>query len=324
MLVFKIGSHGEEVRQIQTELWRLGFYAGPIDGEFGGGTASAVKVFQFSKALPVDGQIGADSWGELFGTGKMPRPAIFDEDLNYRCVALTGTFETDHGAPDCFCALSGDFDGQGMSFGVLQWNFGQGTLQPLLQDFIEQHADVARSVFQDELDVVSTALQAPREELFNFLRTIQHPIKHTINEPWRGMAKALGRTPEFQAIQVKYASKIFDLAVAMCRQYGLISQRAVALMFDICVQNGSIADLVQARILADFARLPTNLDTPSQEVQKIQIIANRRAEVANPRWVEDVRSRKLAIANGEGVVHGIHYDLAAQYNITLDPYQPGT
>jgi hypothetical protein len=321
MLVIKLGSHGEEVRQIQTELQRRGYYAGPIDGAFGGGTASAVKAFQFSNALPVDGQVGPDSWGALFGTGEMPPPAIFNENLNYRCVALTGAFETDQGAPDCFCAVSGDFDGQGMSFGVLQWNFGQGTLQLLLQDFIQQHPDVARSVFQDELNVVSTALQAPRDELFNFVRTIQHPIKHTINEPWRGMAKALGRTPEFQAIQVNYAGEIFDRSVAMRREYALSSQRAVALMFDICVQNGSITDLVKARILADFARLPTSLDAPSQEVQKMQIIANRRAEVANPRWVEDVRSRKLAIAKGEGVVHGIQYDLAAQYNVTLDPYR---
>ena len=30
--------------------------------------------------------------------------------------------------------LSGDFDGQGLSFGVLQWNLGQGSLQPLLAD----------------------------------------------------------------------------------------------------------------------------------------------------------------------------------------------
>ncbi|MFC4769029.1 hypothetical protein [Effusibacillus consociatus] len=29
-------------------------------------------------------------------------------------------------------ALAGDFDGAEMSFGFLQWNFGQGTLQPLL------------------------------------------------------------------------------------------------------------------------------------------------------------------------------------------------
>jgi hypothetical protein len=152
------------------------------------------------------------------------------------------------------------------------------------------------------------------------VRTIQHPVKHTINEPWRGMAKTLGRTPEFQSIQVDYAGKIFQQALTMCGQYGLSSQRAAALMFDISVQNGSISDLVRTRIFADFARLPAELEPQSREVQKMQIVANRRAEVADPRWVEDVRSRKLAIANGQGVVHGIHYDLTAQYDITLEPF----
>jgi hypothetical protein len=28
----------------------------------------------------------------------------------------------------------------------------------------------------------------------------------------------------------------------------------------------------------------------------------------------------LAVANGTGVVHGLHYDLAAQYGVTLAPW----
>lgn len=36
----------------------------------------------------------------------------------------------------------------------------------------------------------------------------------------------------------------------------------------------------------------------------MSIVANRRAEAANPRWVDDVRVRKLCIARGEGTVHG--------------------
>lgn len=33
------------------------------------------------------------------------------------------------------------------------------------------------------------------------------------------------------------------------------------------------------------------------------IIANLRAEVSNPRFIEDVRTRKLTIDESEGVVH---------------------
>src|SRR5256712_3330985 len=56
--------------------------------------------------------------------------------------------------------------------------------------------------------------------------------------------------------------------------------------------------------------------------RKLRIIANRRAEAASRRWVEDVRARKLTIANGEGAVHGRRYDLATQYGIRLTQAAP--
>ena len=49
----------------------------------------------------------------------------------------------------------------------------------------------------------------------------------------------------------------------------------------------------------------------------MQIVANRRTEASNPRFVEDVRRRKLCIAEGKGVVHGISYDLEKQYGLSL-------
>jgi len=90
-------------------------------------------------------------------------------------------------------------------------------------------------------------------------------------------------------------------------------------MFDICVQNGSISQSVRELIMADFSRLSPSLSRDETEVQKMVIIANRRAEVANPRLVEDVRKRKLCIATGKGVVQGASYDLAAQFGIDLSP-----
>jgi hypothetical protein len=54
-------------------------------------------------------------------------------------------------------------------------------------------------------------------------------------------------------------------------------------------------------------------------VERLVIIANRRAEAAKKRWLEDVRTRKLTIARGEGKVHGMHYQLEIQYGIGLTP-----
>ncbi|GAG53157.1 unnamed protein product, partial [marine sediment metagenome] len=220
-------------------------------------------------------------------------PSIAAESLTYRCLALTGSFETGKGLPDCFTGLSGDFDGQGISYGVLQWNFGQDSLQPLLKDMSANHPDAVEAIFQDHRDTLSEVLKDTHDEQMAFARSIQHPVKHYVYEPWRGMFKALGRTEEFQDIQVKYADRLYQGARRYCRDYNLWSEQAVALMFDIRVQNGSIPGHVRTRITAGFKEIPKVLEKAELEVAMMRIVANRRAEAANPRWVEDVRARKL-------------------------------
>ena len=54
----KYGSIGSEVTQIQTKLKRWGYYKGNVDGIYGSGTLSAVKLFQKKNGLTVDGIAG--------------------------------------------------------------------------------------------------------------------------------------------------------------------------------------------------------------------------------------------------------------------------
>jgi hypothetical protein len=51
----------------------------------------------------------------------------------------------------------------------------------------------------------------------------------------------------------------------------------------------------------------------------MRIIANRRSAAAKAQFVNDVRIRKLTIAEGVGTVHGIQYDLEDQFGIRLAP-----
>jgi hypothetical protein len=173
------------------------------------------------------------------------------------------------------------------------------------------------TVFHDYQDQLITALNASKSDQMAFARSIQDPIRKTVNEPWRGMFKALGRTDEFQRIEADAANALYKSARQLCADYGLWSERAVALMFDIKVQNGSISSSVQVLINTDFQALPSGLSDEDREVAMLRIVANRRAESANSKWVEDVRVRKLCIANGSGTVHGITYDLDGQFGIGL-------
>ena len=310
----KRGANGDPVRKIQQRLSELHLYNGIADGSFGGGTESAVKTFQKANGLNPDGCVGDQTWGRLFPATSTPDNPMRKESLAFRCLALSGSFETTTPPPACFSGLSGNFDGMGISFGAMQWNLGQGTLQPLFKDMLQQHPAVCEDIFHENLPVVHSMLAAPVAEQLELASSIQTPQRWRVNEPWKGMLQALGRTPEFQGIQVQYATKFYDKAQSMCADYGLRSERAVALMFDIVVQNGSIGDIVKAQIRADFALL-----TPGEglEVARMKSIARRRAAACRTQYINDVLTRKLTIAEGCGTVHGLDYDLEEQFGIGL-------
>jgi hypothetical protein len=145
-------------------LKESGYYHGPIDGDFGGGTESAVKAFQRSKGLTSDGIVGAETWKHLFAAEEIPVPKIHRKPMAYRCLALTGSFETNAPIPDCFAGLSGDFDGQGLSLGALQWNLGQGSLQPLLKEMGKKHPKILKEIFDEHYPSLRVMLKAERQE----------------------------------------------------------------------------------------------------------------------------------------------------------------
>lgn len=62
--VLRVGDRGEAVTALQRALTLHGFEV-PDDGAFGPGTLAAVEAFQAAHGLPVDGIVGARTWGAL-------------------------------------------------------------------------------------------------------------------------------------------------------------------------------------------------------------------------------------------------------------------
>ena len=56
--LYKRGSSGATVTQIQTRLKSWGYYSGSVDGVYGSATERAVKYFQRTNGLTADGQAG--------------------------------------------------------------------------------------------------------------------------------------------------------------------------------------------------------------------------------------------------------------------------
>ncbi len=250
---------------------------------------------------------------------------IRQENLKTRVLALTGFFETSKSFPYCHGISAGNFDGQGLSYGVLQWNLGRGTLQPILRQMVNgENRKISKLVLGSKyLAEVDRILNLPKTEQIKWASKITDTNnKHRLKCPWSVLLANWGETPEMVQAQQMAAGWYFRKAKRLFKEYGLWSQRGYALMFDLAVQNGGINSIVKGHILSDFKKI-TSKNKYDIEVQKLQFIAIRRAEASNPRWVNDVKQRKLAIASGKGRVHGHTVDVAKDFNITLLPVKEG-
>ena len=69
-MLLKLGSKGEEVKQLQTKLGLTS------DGSFGPGTEKAVKEWQINNGLTSDGIIGDKSWSKMFPTTELVTESV--------------------------------------------------------------------------------------------------------------------------------------------------------------------------------------------------------------------------------------------------------
>lgn len=76
----KVGSTGEEVRQVQKKLKSLGYYTGTVDGIFGAKTKAAVVAFQKNCGITADGIAGPTTLLYL-GLGSSSSSSINSSDL---------------------------------------------------------------------------------------------------------------------------------------------------------------------------------------------------------------------------------------------------
>ena len=63
--LYKKGSSGDTVTEIQTRLKNWGYYSGSVDGVYGSRTEEAVRWFQRKNGLTADGQVGNQTLAAL-------------------------------------------------------------------------------------------------------------------------------------------------------------------------------------------------------------------------------------------------------------------
>jgi hypothetical protein len=293
---FAKGLRGMIAKLIQSDLLRAGFTAGPldkfVDGDFGDNTEIALCNLQERRSLRVNGAVDVETWQQLTTD---PLPTLFE-----RCLGMTAMFEG-HG----FGLLQGNFDGAGLTWGIIGFTLKSKEIQALLTDTESVAPGTLARVLGPLLPTWQRVVQLPLAEQITWADGISSgPSKTRVPPEWKDAFARLGDEPIVKRLQMQRAyDKYFVPCARSAWTLGLRSELGVELAFDVHVQNGSF----KTSAFALAAALPAGMP----EIERRRRLANAVADSANPRWIEDVRERKLALANGQGSVHGRFYNLSS-------------
>ena len=285
-VIFSIGVKGDIIQGIQS---RLGLPPSQIDGQYGKITAQAVSAFQTANGLPSTGDVDEDTWAKLMQT---PIPGMKE-----RALQLTAAFEG-HG----FSLAQGNFDGAGITWGIIGFTLAGGELTKILKQVQAGQPGMLQSAFGESAAQLLAILDATPAQQIAFADSISLGASKTaLAEPWLSGFRTLGEQPAVQQLQLSAVDRnYFQPALLTARRFNLNAELGIALAFDIHVQNGSISAAAAQQIQQTMAL------HPSEREQDLRVaIANAVADNAtNVSFREDVRQRKLTVATGSGQVHG--------------------
>jgi fibronectin type 3 domain-containing protein len=205
--------------------------------------------------------------------------------------------------------IAGNSDGQGLSLGYFQWCIGQGSLQPLLHRMDRQYTYEMKIIFGTNYGEIHNMIYNTPSGQLDWAEKINDSTNKVI-EPWYSQFVNLTKNQHFLNIEKDAEAYYVKRAMAICDKYGLKTVRGLALALDIAVQNGSISS--GAAVIIDTA-LKGNPNMAEKDL--LRVIANAVADSSDSNSA-DIRSRKMAIVNGQGVVHGSMLYLDKDYGLS--------
>jgi hypothetical protein len=254
-----------------------------------------------------------------------------DNTLLNLCLQISGSFENGGGAN--YDTVAGNFDGNGISVGILQWNAGEGTLQQLLVKISESMGwDTMQTFFKSSIQQL--ALSSPQDGiqfcLNHYIETGTTKIDPVAQALWQ---KFLTQPESISAQAFLAQQTVLTYAKRLVAQYTpayVNRNRPYAFFFDVCTQEGGMAVghnvVPPITIPTDVATILAfaNVHDPKcaalwQASQANDPLAQlllhygyARTMLANPAYWWDTLSRRGTIACRVGIVHETSIDLTSK------------
>jgi hypothetical protein len=286
-ILFGDGAIGDIIKGIQQTLTNANFSTNGVDGWYGNDTHKAVAAFQTDQSNPATGLVDDGLWPTLMSS---PIPTV-----SQRALQLTAAFEG-HG----FGLAEGNFDGALLTWGIVGFTMAANEVQQIVLAVNNSHPEIVQAEFGSNTAELLNLMQASRDDQTTWANAHTLP-NGSLAEPWRTMFRGFGSHPEVQAEQMKHVqSDYMNRAIQTAKSLGFASELGLALCFDIHVQDGGIS-------VDGTTEIQQNRTPGMSEADLRVVVANAVADNAKPEWAADVRSRKLAIATGQGIVHGHNF-----------------
>lgn len=236
-----------------------------------------------------------------------------------RALIITGNFEGTG-----YDQVTGDFDGQGVSAGILQWNYGQGSLQAMiLRPFVKLHGSIDLLFDFPEPGIDASVKMGPSDALLYVRKHMIEPgVSKRLKREWANAWRAFMSHSEVIELQIEAAKAVARRANGLMEQWGMSSQRAFCFFFDVVTQNGSMSSVIKLEpdrdVCRRYAEVATSqnknlwlplIEKASDEQLTLFRAAYMRAQLSRPAYFQDVFARKGTIALGRGYVHGESWDL---------------
>jgi hypothetical protein len=260
---------------------------------------------------------------------------------------ITGSYEGNQGWKN----ITGNFDGQGMSLGLMQQNLGQGSLQPWLIEMFRQYNSILIENFTNadyknlksmlekwQNGSISLSSLSPANDKTNFfLDKVTNKLDIGYVEPeltqlgfssdsvqWaknnildsKGNVSARWKK-SFQELAGSYGYRTFQLAASTSiflkakGYFDLFKFRELRFLL-------FFFDIVvqngglYAENITEYKSWLRNNSQASEQTRALKLLEIRLKNVKN-QYKEDVRSRKSAIIYGTGKVHQTNRDFAKEY-----------
>lgn len=238
---------------------------------------------------------------------------------------VTAYFET--GDKDPFASVSGNFDGQGVSFGPFQFCLGQGSLQPILKEIEKSHPAIVGVAFGPLVShfrgLLATKTNA---EAVAFVQA-WHSTPKTLKPEWVKAFAVLGSSDPSKVIVRKYMATIQDSAWELSNWIteNKSTVRSYCLAHDITVQNGGIGKGLRLALAAAHIPLKVYRGTLDKQGKSYQwawlsCVAGARCLMTRilgqRKFFLDVVARKFLIVDGEDMFRGQVVNLAEKYGVT--------